>query len=103
MRPGYTTSSGTAEEAMRQFVQGAVCRRATFDGVMDGRDDRVGCEEGEESCNVCRPSTTTLKRGPVEGVEDARVDKRTRHERGPPESEMFDDDSGFVDVPGATP
>lgn len=107
MRPGYTTTShewrangeDIVEEAMRQFIHGAVCRRVTLDGVMDGRDDRMGCEEGEESCDVCRPSTTTLKRGYVDEIEEGTVDKRARRKLDTPESEVFDDDSGFVDVP----
>ena len=33
------------------------CRRVVLDGYLDGRDDRVGCEEGEESCDVCGGGT----------------------------------------------
>ena len=29
------------------------CRRVGLDGYLDGREDRVGCEEGEEPCDVC--------------------------------------------------
>jgi hypothetical protein len=31
----------------------AGCRRIYLDGVMDGRTDRVGCEEGEAQCDLC--------------------------------------------------
>jgi superfamily II DNA or RNA helicase len=29
------------------------CRRAALDGYLDGREGRIGCEEGEEVCDVC--------------------------------------------------
>jgi hypothetical protein len=38
---------------MAEFMRGDVCRRVILDEVMDGRMDRIGCEEGEEACDVC--------------------------------------------------
>jgi superfamily II DNA helicase RecQ len=35
------------------FVARYNCRRIIIDRIMDGRMDRVGCEEGEEQCDVC--------------------------------------------------
>ncbi|KAK4954095.1 hypothetical protein LTR28_006312 [Elasticomyces elasticus] len=116
MRPGYTTSSGqwracgedTVEEAIRQFIDDAVCRRVTLDRVMDGRIDRIGCAAGEEACDICRPRveeesftlvTPSSKRARTDEVEeDAAVEKRRRHESRQPGREGFDDDSGFVDA-----
>jgi RecQ family ATP-dependent DNA helicase len=38
---------------MPEFISSQGCRRVIMDRVMDGRDDRVRCEEGEELCDVC--------------------------------------------------
>jgi superfamily II DNA helicase RecQ len=43
-----------ARAAIDDYIRGDVCRRIILDSVMDGRMDRVGCEEGEELCDVCR-------------------------------------------------
>ena len=40
-------------EDIVDFVAGYNCRRVIMDRIMDGRMDRVGCEEGEEQCDVC--------------------------------------------------
>jgi len=32
-----------------------------MDQVIDGRMDRVGCEEGEEQCDVCRRQESSLR------------------------------------------
>ena len=50
----------TAEEQklVEAYVGGegvsAICRRRVLDKYLDGREGRVGCEEGEEGCDVCR-------------------------------------------------
>lgn len=36
-----------------EFTRGDVCRRVILDEVIDSRINRVGCEEGEEACDVC--------------------------------------------------
>jgi hypothetical protein len=38
---------------MPEFIAGDGCRRVIMDRIMDGRDDRQKCEEGEEMCDVC--------------------------------------------------
>jgi len=40
-------------EKVDRFISGAQCRRIDLDQEMDGRTDRVRCEEGEERCDVC--------------------------------------------------
>jgi RecQ family ATP-dependent DNA helicase len=45
-------------EKVQRFMSGARCRRVYLDQEMDGRRDRVGCEDGEEACDVC---ITTLE------------------------------------------
>jgi len=40
--------------AMESYVSGRVCRRVVLDSMMDGREDRDGCEDGEELCDVCQ-------------------------------------------------
>jgi superfamily II DNA helicase RecQ len=43
-------------EDIVDFIAGYNCRRVIMDRIMDGRMDRVGCEEGEERCDVCQRS-----------------------------------------------
>ena len=57
------------EEAMEEFLQGEQCRRVTLDREMDGRVDRVSCEEGEEVCDVCRHIRRKRRREDEEGEE----------------------------------
>jgi hypothetical protein len=51
-----------AERELVRTLAGAVdgaaqCRRAVLDGYLDRQEEaRVGCEEGEEKCDVCRGS-----------------------------------------------
>jgi RecQ family ATP-dependent DNA helicase len=45
-------------EKVQRFMSGARCRRVYLDQEMDGRRDRVRCEDGEEACDVC---ITTLE------------------------------------------
>jgi hypothetical protein len=42
------------EKDMDEFVTTSGCRRVVMDRVMDGRGDRVGCEEDEEKCDGCQ-------------------------------------------------
>jgi len=37
-----------------RFISGERCRRIYLDQEMDGRIDRIRCEEGEERCDVCQ-------------------------------------------------
>ena len=51
---GRTKSWVQHREDIFDFIGGYNCRRVIMDQVMDGRIDRVECEEGEEQCDVCR-------------------------------------------------
>jgi superfamily II DNA helicase RecQ len=47
------------QQLVRAYVEGkdetVICRRVVLDGYLDRREkERVGCEEGEEKCDVCR-------------------------------------------------
>ncbi|KAK3933608.1 P-loop containing nucleoside triphosphate hydrolase protein [Diplogelasinospora grovesii] len=42
------------DEGIQEFVAGLVCRRVVLDRVMDGWNERVGCEEGEVACDICK-------------------------------------------------
>jgi superfamily II DNA helicase RecQ len=61
MRAGYRNGQGQwqaqkrsgVEEEMQSFVETPGCRRVILDYVMDGREDRIACEEGEEMCDIC--------------------------------------------------
>lgn len=46
---GYRTDG-----AMSSYIQNRRCRRVTIDSYIDGRSGRIGCEEGERRCDVCR-------------------------------------------------
>ena len=37
---------------VEQFM-GSGCKRLVLDQYLDGREDRIGCEEGEEKCEGC--------------------------------------------------
>ncbi|KAF5021937.1 hypothetical protein F66182_6017 [Fusarium sp. NRRL 66182] len=51
--------SGTKRE---QYIRGDACRRVILDSVMDGRNDREGCEDGEELCDVCQRQASEERR-----------------------------------------
>ncbi|GKU10137.1 unnamed protein product, partial [Fusarium langsethiae] len=40
--------------ATDSYIRGDICRRVILDSVMDGRNDREGCEDGDELCDVCQ-------------------------------------------------
>ena len=44
--------AGSQGEDIADFVGGYYCRWVIIDRVMDGRMDRVGCEEGEELYDI---------------------------------------------------
>ena len=39
---------------IQEFITGGVCRRVVLDQVMDAPRARVGCEEEEEACDICK-------------------------------------------------
>ena len=49
----WLKSWAQSKEDIFDFVAGYNCRRIIMDQIMDGRMDRVECEEGEEQCDVC--------------------------------------------------
>jgi len=56
----------TAEEQLvDRMIQGEECQRQVLDQHLDGRTDRVGCEEGEEACGVCAGFGFGWQRGEV--------------------------------------
>ncbi|KAH7413538.1 P-loop containing nucleoside triphosphate hydrolase protein, partial [Cadophora sp. MPI-SDFR-AT-0126] len=44
------------KQKVERFMSGAKCRRIYLDQEMDGRIDRVRCEDEEERCDVCYES-----------------------------------------------
>jgi superfamily II DNA/RNA helicase len=57
---GYRHKAVTSDERemaaeVEDFIR-ARCRRVVLDRVMDGRYDRLQCEEGEEVCDMCQES-----------------------------------------------
>lgn len=73
---------------MPEFMSGRDCRRVVMDEVMDGRDDRAGCEEGEEMCDVCREDRRVAE-------EPADIDSEIYGDARPIEDDPFTD-SGVV-------
>jgi RecQ family ATP-dependent DNA helicase len=54
---------GWAEQRkVDRFISGTKCRRIYLDQEMDGRLDRVRCEDGEERCDVCQESDGMVER-----------------------------------------
>lgn len=77
---------------MMAFLTGVLCRPIALDEHMDGRQDRTGCEAGEDRCDVCcgAPGGSERRRIVVHNgeVEVVRHNKRTRLEREQVEEEM---------------
>ena len=46
-------SGWNTDKGMQEFIRGRECRRVVLDREMDGRVDRIGCEAGEEQCDIC--------------------------------------------------
>ncbi|KAJ3453241.1 hypothetical protein MRS44_018896 [Fusarium solani] len=74
------------EAALEDYTSGDVCRRVVLDSVMDGRRDRVACEDGEELCDVCqgRAGEGGLEDGPgiLEDEEEADLRERELNVQG---------------------
>lgn len=52
-RQGQDGQEAWFDSGMEQFLDGRSCRRRVLDSVMDGFEERGGCEESEERCDVC--------------------------------------------------
>jgi RecQ family ATP-dependent DNA helicase len=50
------------QQKVERFISGSKCRRIFLDREMDGRMDRLRCEEGEERCDVCQESDMMVER-----------------------------------------
>lgn len=81
MRPGRSrgrriTAHGDMD--MHAFTTGHECRRVILDRAMDGRNDRVGCEDGEEICDVCERERRQLhgQRHPIKVSASQQSQKR---------------------------
>jgi hypothetical protein len=61
---------------VNQFISGEQCRRIYLDQEMDGRVDRVRCEDGEERCDVCQKDDEAM-----EEVEALRQEYEGMHEQ----------------------
>ncbi|RMI97529.1 hypothetical protein CDV36_016209 [Fusarium kuroshium] len=68
------------EAALEDYISGGVCRRVVLDSVMDGRSDRVACEDGEELCDVCQRGAVEddLEDGPGRSEDEEDADLRER-------------------------
>ncbi|KAF2726598.1 hypothetical protein EJ04DRAFT_598889, partial [Polyplosphaeria fusca] len=45
---------GSVEPEMKEFIEGSDCMRAVLERAMDGKEDRIECEEGEVKCQQCQ-------------------------------------------------
>lgn len=70
-----------AEAATKAFLAGGSCRRIALDKHMDGRPDRLGCEIGEERCDICRGQPRGTKRRRIVVQDGDEQDDATRKMR----------------------
>jgi Superfamily II DNA helicase len=49
------------QDKVDRFISSEQCRRVDLDGEMDGRVDRIRCEEGEERCDICQGSDAMME------------------------------------------
>jgi hypothetical protein len=80
------------QDKVDRFISGVQCRRVDLDGEMDGRVDRIRCEEGEERCDICQGSDAMM-----EEAEALRQAYQAEEERCGPEPTL---DSG-IDIPSS--
>jgi superfamily II DNA helicase RecQ len=72
------TFKDDVEKDMQLFIGGEGCMRVVIDQAMDGRVDRIGCEEGEEPCQRCQAQQVISE---VEAmVEDPRSEEEVSAE-----------------------
>ncbi len=65
------------DDAIKEFILDKTCRWIALDKEMDGRTDRLGCEIGEERCDMCLGNPRGTKRGRVVvGNQGATTSKR---------------------------
>jgi RecQ family ATP-dependent DNA helicase len=83
-------------DKMERFLSGSKCRRIFLDAEMDGREDRVRCEEGEERCDVCEEDDAMMAESEAQRVAYVQ-EEQERQERERQDRWM---DSG-IDVPSS--
>ena len=65
---------------VEQFISGILCRRVHLDQELDGRTDRVRCEEGEERCDVCCEDERTMAQAAaLQEAYTAEQEREARH------------------------
>jgi RecQ family ATP-dependent DNA helicase len=70
------------QEKVDRFISGAQCRRIDLDREMDGRVDRLRCEDGEERCDICRKSDAMMEEAEaLREAYQAEQNKRYRSEQ----------------------
>ena len=71
-------------ELVSRFIE-AECQRVVLDGFFDGREDREGCEDGEEQCQGCNSEVEEGDEEEGEEIEEQNADqdntKDTEEER----------------------
>ena len=67
-------------EKVDRFISGAQCRRIHLDQEMDGRVDRVRCEDGEEQCDVCKKDDEV--EAVAEEMQQAYAEEEQEEEQG---------------------
>lgn len=83
-----------AEQVLVRRFAGAVggaaqCRRVVLDGYLDRREEaRVGCEEGEEKCDVCQGSSRSEEESETETEAEAEAEAEMEAEHGNSSAEM---------------
>lgn len=63
------------EAGMQEFLDGDICRRVVLDREMDGRVDRLGCEIGEEKCDICQQRPRGEKRRRDRLLEESDIEE----------------------------
>jgi len=56
------------DKSIKEFILGKNCRRIALDkeiDEIDRRTNRIGCEIGEERCDICKGNPRGIKRGRV--------------------------------------
>lgn len=94
---GIAANEWGLERSMQRFLEGQECRRIVYDRQMDGREDRFGCEDGEERCDVCVSRGRARKRRHVTGVGEGVVDRQGRIATGLVRVEGTSEDGGGED------
>lgn len=72
-------------DKMERFLSGEKCRRIFLDAEMDGREDRVRCEEGEERCDVCENDDAMMAESEAQRVAYVREEQERRQREEPDE------------------